>query len=90
MGAVLSSLLLPFPARPGAVGPKQTALHRVMAPACPPPSQAASTLGYFDANCLPQLPSRAAQDPVQARWLWRWSAQQVRLPAALDLPEPAQ
>jgi len=50
------------------------------------PAAAPSTCGYFDANCRPIQPSQAAQDEVAASWLWRWSAQQVRLPSHLDLP----
>ncbi|KAG2427117.1 hypothetical protein HXX76_012628 [Chlamydomonas incerta] len=66
----------------------RASIHAATAPAAP--SEAARTGGYFNSNCLPIEPSPAAQDDTAALWLWRWSAEQVKLPSGLDLPEPSK
>ncbi|KAK9806291.1 hypothetical protein WJX72_008741 [[Myrmecia] bisecta] len=43
---------------------------------------------YINSNCRILTPSWRALDPVMATWLWRWSAEAVKLPAEYDLPEP--
>lgn len=45
---------------------------------------------YFDSNCTPITPSRQAQNPQLAAWLWQWSAAAAGLQPADDLPPPAK
>ncbi|GFR45730.1 hypothetical protein Agub_g7146, partial [Astrephomene gubernaculifera] len=52
------------------------------------PAAAAPTCGFINSTCRPLLPAPVAQDDAAALWLWRWSAEQVGLDPALDLPEP--
>ena len=59
-------------------------LHAATSPAAP--AQGAGSRGYFGADCRPEQPGRLARDDDAAAWLWRWSAERVGLPAALDLP----
>ncbi|KAG2433604.1 hypothetical protein HYH02_012534 [Chlamydomonas schloesseri] len=65
----------------------RASIHAATAPSAP--AEAAATSGYFNSNCLPIAPAPAAQDDAAALWLWRWSAEQVKLPPAADLPEPS-
>ncbi|PNW76900.1 hypothetical protein CHLRE_11g480650v5 [Chlamydomonas reinhardtii] len=65
----------------------RASIHAATSPAAP--AEAAATAGYFNSNCLPIAPAPAAQDDAAALWLWRWSAEQVKLPPGLDLPEPS-
>lgn len=51
------------------------------------PKQAEASAGYFTSTCMPASPSSFAQDDTMARWCWRWSVQQVALPADLDLQD---
>lgn len=44
---------------------------------------------YYDSCCAPTRPSREAQDPTLAAWLWDWSARMVGLKKAEDLPRSA-
>ncbi|KAL6752312.1 hypothetical protein V8C86DRAFT_2758173 [Haematococcus lacustris] len=53
------------------------------------PQEAEATHGYFGANAQPLMPSVAAQSDAGALWLWKWSAQQVKLPPQLDLQTTA-
>ncbi|KAJ9508868.1 hypothetical protein QJQ45_028188 [Haematococcus lacustris] len=53
------------------------------------PLEAEATHGYFGANAQPLMPSVAAQSDAGALWLWKWSAQQVKLPPQLDLQTTA-
>ncbi|KAJ9509232.1 hypothetical protein QJQ45_001684 [Haematococcus lacustris] len=53
------------------------------------PQEAEATHGYFGANAQPLMPSVAAQSDAGALWLWKWSAQQVKLPLQLDLQTTA-
>ena len=43
-------------------------------------------LYYYDSNCHPTAPSRLAQDPDLAAWLWEWSAGATGLEKSQALP----
>lgn len=42
---------------------------------------------FINFTCKPIRPKPRFVDPVAGKWLWRWSAETISLPAELDLPE---
>lgn len=54
------------------------------------PAAAEATCGYFSSNCIAVQPSRRARDETAARWLWDWSCETVKVPAAARLPDGPQ
>lgn len=50
------------------------------------PREAQATDGYFYSNGRPQMPSKAAQDPKTALWVWNWACEVTQLPQDMQLP----
>ena len=42
---------------------------------------------YYDSNCAPVAAHKEATDPEVCAWLWKWSAEAVKLEPRDDLPE---
>lgn len=49
------------------------------------PRLAATSEGYFGADCRPVLPGPHARDDSLSQWLWDWSAEVVKLPKEADI-----